>query len=433
MKTPLNPRIAATNILFDIFENGVSLAQGTAPFFHEKPFVLQLCYGTLRHYYELSDLLKQLMPKPLRNKERIIEFVLLIGLYQLRYLRVPPHAAVTETVDVVNALKKSWAKALVNGVLRAYLRQQETLTLQQTPEVMYNHPLWLINMFKQAWPEDWQTLLAANQQPGPMTLRVNLQRVSREHYLTLLAEKNIAAVAHPAITSAVQLIEPCDVMQLPGFATGWVSVQDLAAQLCGFILPITPQARVLDACAAPGGKACHLLEQQPHLQLTAIDISEARQQRTQENLTRLQLSATLLHADAAELSQWWDGELFDAILLDAPCSATGVIRRHPDIKFLKRPDDFKSLPKTQLNLLQQLWKTLKTGGHLLYVTCSVMPEENDQVLQSFIGQQPEAVIVPLNLPIGKKTRLGWQILPGQNVVENSVGTADGFYYCLLRK
>ena len=442
------PRPGAAFILQKILEEGESLSTLTkAPWVHhmeDKSLLLQLCYGTLRHYFELESILHQLMEKPLREKDKILEYLLLVGLYQLRYLNIPFHAAVTETVNGAVALQKPWAKGLVNGILRNYLRQQITLTPDADETIRWNHPAWLIQEIQTAWPSHWESILSAHQKQGPFTLRVNERKISRAAYMELLSKENKNAHAHPWIQSALTLEVPCAVELLPGFKEGWVSVQDGAAQLAGFLLPLekdgksqanSPPARssqgaspyrVLDACAAPGGKACHLLERYPDLILTALDVSESRQERTKENLTRLGLNAHLVMGDALNPSAWWDGEIFDAILLDAPCSATGVIRRHPDIPFLRRKEDIPALAATQNLLLEALWPLLKPKGSLLYATCSILPMENDQVVQGFISSHPEALVQPLSLPQGEKTNLGWQCLPGE-------GDMDGFYYALLQK
>ncbi len=425
LKISPNARASAAQILFAVMEDGVSLGDVIKPSLPDRALVQQLCYGCLRSYFLLSSLLQPLLSKSIKKKDRILHYLLLVGIYQIRDLNIPNHAAVSETVAAVNIINKSWAKGLVNAVLRNYLRQQDDLVTRENEEVLFNHPQWLIDKIKLNFPLHWQAILKANSERAPMCLRVNARLCQRDDYISLLQQHDIHATPHPIVDSAIVLDAPCDVKQLPGFYDGLVSVQDASAQYCGFLLPLADSSAVLDACSAPGGKACHLLERFTDLRLTAIDISEIRNKLTQENLSRLQLSAQLLSADACDLDTWWDGERFDGILLDAPCSATGVIRRHPDIKFLRRENDFKALANTQLNLLQHVWQTLKPGGHLLFATCSIMSEENDGVIEKFLQQQSSAMLITLKLNIGHATKHGWQILPGEEDM-------DGFYYCLFQ-
>ena len=418
------PRIIAAQCIQQVVEQGASLSAILDICNEKSPLVQELCYGGIRYYFELNDILQQLLGKPIRNKDKLIHYLLLLGIYQLRYLNIPAHAAVSETVNCAKTIGKSWAKNLINAVLRNYQRQKfENLTDEQA---CFNHPQWLIDHYKQAWPEHWQDILHENNQRAPLSLRINNSKISTTEYLSLLTEQQFQAKTYPAIPSAIILEQPCPVEQLPKFKAGYASVQDLAAQRCAYLLGIKAQDRVLDACSAPGGKTCHLLELNSSIELTAIDIEAIRNQRTQENLSRLHLQAKVINANAADVASWWDQQLFDCILLDAPCSATGVIRRHSDIKLLRKVTDIDVLQKTQLTLLQQLWKTLKPQGRLLYTTCSVLPDENDQVIKIFLTQQQEAATLPISLEVGLATQHGWQILPGQQQM-------DGFYYCLLSK
>ncbi|MAT50598.1 MAG: 16S rRNA (cytosine(967)-C(5))-methyltransferase [Porticoccaceae bacterium] len=396
----------------------------------ERGLLQELCYGTSRWYPALEVLVNQLLVKPLKSRDADIMALLTSGLYQLRAMRTPEHAAVNETVSACQALKKPWAKALANGVLRRYLREREQLEARLAGEAGFQsaHPPWLEQALRSAWGLRATSIMDANNQRPPMTLRVNENKISRADYLATLSRAGLTAKPASCADSGIYLDEPTNVEALPGFDDGLVSVQDEAAQLCASLL--TPMAgdRILDACCAPGGKTCHLLEYQPALSsLTALDIDPQRLVRVRENLARLDLEARTLPADAAHPDQWWDGQPFDRILLDAPCSATGVIRRHPDIKLLRRATDIAPLAATQLRLLQALWPTLKPGGRLLYCTCSVLPEENDQVIAAFINTPGfDARPVALDAPWGEATAQGRQLFP-------ETGGTDGFYYALLEK
>ncbi len=395
-------------------------------------FAQFLSYGVLRFYFQLKAQLNKLLQKPLKSKDIDIERVLLLALYQLQHTRVPDYAVVDVAVRLVPR-KKAWAKKLVNGVLRNFLRQRESLQVLNDEQSKFNHPHWIIDQLKQDWPEDWQGILEGNNQQPPMTLRVNRQKVTTRQYLDSLLEQGITAEAM-SLPDAIQLAEPAEVGSLPGYAEGWFSVQDAGAQLAAQILSPQPGDQVLDACAAPGGKTAHLLEREPDIRLTALDISESRLQRVSENCQRLGHQATLIAADVADLDSWWKGELYDRILLDVPCSATGVIRRHPDIKHLRRPDDIPQLVNTQRQILQQGWSILKPGGFMLYATCSVFSQENQQQIEWFLSAHPDARVESLDeisksCPAGENLKIspiGLQLLPLNPV-------NDGFYYALLRK
>lgn len=395
----------------------------------DRALLQELCFGTLRWYPALELLLAALMDKPLKTRDAEISGLLAAGLYQLRAMRTPDHAAVNETVGACQALKRPWARGVANGVLRRYLRERETLEarLRGNPQFTSAHPAWLREALTAAWPAEAAALLAANNDHPPMTLRINPRHTTRDAYLALLAEQGFAARPADFATTALYLAEPVAVERLPHFADGWASIQDEAAQLCAGILAPETSHRVLDACSAPGGKACHLLEHQPALgELVALDVDAGRLARVADNLRRLGLDATLKVADATDPAQWWDGQPFERILLDAPCSATGVIRRHPDIKLLRQPADIPRLADTQQRLLAALWPALKPGGQLLYATCSVLAEENDAVVAAFLASQPDALLVPISAPWGLATRCGRQLLP-------TADGHDGFYYALLAK
>jgi 16S rRNA (cytosine967-C5)-methyltransferase len=399
----------------------------------DRKLLQELCFGTLRWLPRLQFLAAQLLSKPLRSKDRDIACLIWLGLYQLIYTRVPPHAAVAETVGVAHQLRKSWASGLVNSVLRNFQRQQDALEarVDSDEQAHFAHPRWLMEAIAEAWPDDWPAILQANQRRPPMTLRVNLSRVSRSQYLEQLAEHNLGAYSHPLVGSAIILERPVDVQVLPGFLQGLVSVQDAAAQFAPGLLDLQVGQRVLDACAAPGGKTCHLLENQSSLDLIAMDIDSIRLQRIAENLQRLHYSADLICGDAAQPQSWWDGQLFDRILLDAPCSATGVIRRHPDIKYLRKVEDIPALIEKQKAILDALWAMLRPGGRLVYVTCSVLPQENHLQLQRFLRSHTEAEEYKVDQPWGKVMPVGRQILNTDALSE--AGAMDGFYYAVLNK
>lgn len=395
----------------------------------DQALLQELCFGTCRWYFQLDALLGQLLAKPLKSKDADIRCLLLIGLYQLHYLRVPDYAVVNESVVVCKSLGKDWAKALVNGVLRSFIRDSDSLfaNLKGDAAAESAHPMWLVGKLRKAWPDAFESILAANNERPPMTLRVNLQRQSRQDYLDILAEHDIAAREGSLAESCVYLLKPTSVDSLPGFESGAVSVQDEASQLIPTLLQLAPGLRVLDACAAPGGKTCHILESEYSLSdVLALDLDDRRLDRLRENLARLQLAASVVAADANDLSEWWDNVPFDRILLDAPCSATGIIRRHPDIKILRQPDDIKKLSEIQLSLLRRLWETLAPGGLLLYSTCSVLPEENSKIVQRFLAECPDAKHEEINAQWGVECTYGRQLLP-------SVDGNDGFYFACLRK
>ena len=394
----------------------------------EQALLRDICFGALRWHERLSAILAQLVSKPLKAADKDVECLLRVGLYQLIYQRTPDHAAVNETVKAVKKLRKQWAEKLVNGVLRRFLRERDSLLAQadQQATARYAFPAWLLQRLQTAWVNDWENIVQASNTHAPMTLRVNARKATTAAYLQQLQAAEFDADTIAAVPSALQLHKAANVEQLPDFAHGAVSVQDAAAQLAAFLLDCQPNMRVLDACAAPGGKTGHLLEHTPDLQLTALDSSANRLQRVAENLHRLQLPAQLVAADAGDVASWWDGKPFERILLDAPCSATGVIRRHPDIKVLRRDTDIAALQHEQARLLRSLWQTLQEGGLLLYATCSILPEENSQQIARFMAEQHDAVHLPIEDAWGHALPFGRQILPGN-------AGMDGFYYALLQK
>ena len=427
----MNSRLIAARVLSRVLQDGQSLtatlesALQTVESGKDRAFVQALCYGVCRTYHRLDFILSELLDKP--RKDTDVKALGLVGLYQLKYMRVKPHAAVSETV--MAARKKPWAKALINALLRSYLREQDNLE-QKADTVQaaaVSHPDWLIKQIEQDWPQQAQQIFLENNQQPPMTLRVNLTRSSTDEYLQQLRGMDIEAEAVSFCPSAIILDKPVAVDLLPGFADGLVSVQDTAAQLAAGLLDVQAGHRVLDVCAAPGGKAAHILEHQPQLkELVAVDVDASRMQRVSDTLQRLKLSATLVVGDAAKPEDWWDGQLFDRILLDAPCSALGVIRRHPDIKLLRRAGDIKPLQVLQLNILKAIWPLLAPGGIMLYATCSILKQENEQQIDAFLAEHQDAVELPIDAVWGFSGSHGRQIMAGES-------TMDGFYYALIRK
>jgi 16S rRNA (cytosine967-C5)-methyltransferase len=430
----MNPRLAAAKALAAVLNGKASLNSSLPTQMgkvedRDRGFTQDLAFGTARWQPRLSALAAKLLQKPFKAADADVEALLLVGLYQLLYTRVPAHAAIGETVGCADKLKKPWAKALLNAVLRRAQRESEALLaeLEHDPVVRTAHPRWLQKSLKAFWPEQWEAICAANNAHPPMILRVNRRHHSRDAYLGLLTQAGIAATPCIYSRDGIILEAATDVRSLPGFAEGWVSVQDEAAQLAADLLDLAPGQRVLDACCAPGGKTCHILEAEPKLAgVVAVDLEAKRLVRVRENLARLGLSADLIAADGRDTATWWDGKPFQRILLDAPCSATGVIRRHPDIKLTRQPDDIAALAVLQGELLDALWITLEVGGILLYATCSTLPTENTEVIEAFLARTPGARELDLATTAGIKQPHGRQLLAQE-------GGHDGFYYAKLIK
>ena len=430
----MNPRLAAAKALAAVL-NGKASLNSSLPTQMDKVedrdrgFTQDLAFGTARWQPRLSALAAKLLQKPFKAADADVEALLLVGLYQLLYTRVPAHAAIGETVGCADKLKKPWAKALLNAVLRRAQRESEALLaeLEHDPVVRTAHPRWLQKSLKAFWPEQWEAICAANNAHPPMILRVNRRHHSRDAYLQLLTDAGINASPCMYSVDGIVLEAAADVRSLPGFAEGWISVQDEAAQLAADLLDLAPGQRVLDACCAPGGKTCHILEVEKDLAgVVAVDLEGKRVVRVRENLARLGLSADLIAADGRDTAAWWDGKPFQRILLDAPCSATGVIRRHPDIKLTRQPDDIAALAVLQGELLDALWPTLDVGGILLYATCSTLPTENTQVIEAFLARTSGARELDLATTAGIKQPHGRQLLAQE-------GGHDGFYYAKLIK
>lgn len=430
----MNPRLAAAKALAAVLSGKASLNSSLPTQLdkvedRDRGFTQDLAFGTARWQPRLSALAEKLLQKPFKAADADVEALLLVGLYQLLYTRVPPHAAIGETVGCADKLKKPWAKGLLNAVLRNAQREHEAIfaELERDPVVRTAHPRWLQKSLKAFWPEQWEAICEANNAHPPMILRVNRRHHSRDAYLGLLTESGIAAQPCTFSRDGIILDAAADVRSLPGFAEGWISVQDEAAQLAADLLDLAPGQRVLDACCAPGGKTCHILEAEPALAgVVAVDLEAKRLVRVKENLERLGLNAELIAADGRDTAAWWDGKPFQRILLDAPCSATGVIRRHPDIKLTRQADDIAALAQLQGELLDAMWKTLEVGGILLYATCSTLPTENTEVIAAFLERTPGARELDLATAAGIKQPHGRQLLARQ-------GGHDGFYYAKLIK
>lgn len=430
----MNPRLAAARALAAVLSGKASLnsslpAQLDKVDERDRGLTQDLAFGTARWQPRLDLLAAQLLQKPFKAADADVQALLLVGLYQLFYTRIPAHAAIGETVGCADKLKKPWAKGLLNAVLRRAQREGEELLagMERDPVVRTAHPRWLQKALKAFWPEHWEAICAANNAHPPMILRINRRHHSRDAYLALLADAGVGASACQYSRDGIVLAEACDVRGLPGFAEGWVSVQDEAAQLSADLLELAPGQRVLDACCAPGGKTCHLLEAEAGLaHMVAIDLEAKRLARVRENLDRLQLNAELIACDARDTASWWDGKPFQRILLDAPCSATGVIRRHPDIKLTRQADDIPALATLQGELLDALWPTLEVGGMLLYATCSSLPTENTEVIDAFLARTPGARELDLTTEAGLRQPHGRQLLAQE-------GGHDGFYYAKLIK
>ncbi|MBI0029408.1 16S rRNA (cytosine(967)-C(5))-methyltransferase RsmB [Gilliamella sp. B14448G11] len=421
-----NIRAICAQAIFNVLEDGQSLSTALTLSSHkiaekDRALVQEICFGVMRVLPELNFYIHTLMSKVLTGKNRVLHYLLLVGIYQILYTRIPEHAAVGETVNAVNDLKKSALKGLVNGVLREFLRQQASLqqkfiqdNKQQTSQTL--HPSWLLNRLKQAYPQQWQNIINANNQKPPMWLRVNLNHYSVSEYQQLLAEQQIESEAFADLPCAIRLLSPVNVTKLPYFAEGAVTVQDLSAQYAAYLLAPKNGEQILDMCAAPGGKTTHILEIAPKANLLAVDIDASRAKRIEENLARLKQVAEVKVGDGLTPEKWCSGRQFDRILLDSPCSATGVIRRHPDIKWLRRDSDIAQLTELQHAILTNIWSYLKTDGTLVYATCSILPDENKLQIERFLKENSNAQLVS-----DMK-----QFLP-------TAQSGDGFFYAVLKK
>ena len=387
----------------------------------------ELCYGVMRWYEQLMFINDYLINKPV--KEVQLKLIIMTGLYQLKFLRIPDHAAISESVDLTKRMGMSWAGKFVNAVLRRYQREKDLIEteIHKLPIAKYSHPEWMINKFSQQWPQHWQSILESNNSHPPMHLRLNLQWLNRQDYSSLLNEKGIAHQILDMSASSISLLNPVDVVDIPGFSQGHVTVQDAAAQLAAPLLDLGPGQRILDACAAPGGKTGHILEiVGDSAEVVAIEIDKHRLELLNNSLNRLNRHANTILADVSRTSEWWDGRPFDRILLDAPCSASGVIRRHPDIKYLRSPEQLGSFRNKQYKMLTALWPLLTPGGRLVYCTCSMFFEESDECIDEFFREHDDVNILPVNADWGESSSFGRFTIPGHD-------KSDGFYYSVMSK
>ena len=424
-------RTTAARLIHRVAHEGQSLGQVLPPVTKtlsgdERGRLQDWCFGSCRWWHRLQAELQGRLRKPLPRRTALLESLLVLGLYQLRFTHIASHAAIYETVETARELgAPSSMTGLVNGILRNALREGEPEST--TDAVRYSHPEWLVAKIRANWPQHWPQLLHANNCKPPMTLRFNRQHHTPETALSALADAGVTATPGNLARAAVQLAEPCPVERIPGFGSGRFSVQDEAAQLCVELLELAPGQRVLDACAAPGGKTGAILEAEPALdEVVAMDLDRDRLGLISENLERIGTHARLIAADAADTQSWWDGAEFDRVLMDAPCSGSGVIRRHPDIKLLRRETDIAELTETQLQLLEGCWRTLRNGGRLVYATCSVLRQENARVIERFLNAHMDARLVPITLDWGEETGYGRQLITGAQ-------QQDGFFYACLVK
>jgi 16S rRNA (cytosine967-C5)-methyltransferase len=402
------------------------------------PPVRSLSFGAVRGFYRHEALLARLLSQPVRSLDCLVRALLSVALFEIEDARTPEYAVVDAAVKTAKATDAARASGLINAVLRRYLRERKSLDAEiaRSPATRHAAPIWLADRLRADWPVRWTQLLAAGDAQAPMWLRVDSRRGDAATTIEQLREAGIDARAEPRVPYAVMLDTPREVRDLPGFAQGLVSVQDLGAQCVAFPLQLEAGQRVLDMCAAPGGKTALIAEREPKLaQLTAVDVDPKRLNQVRENLERCGLQATLLAGDAAAPETWWDGVPFDRILLDAPCSALGVIRRHPDIRLRKSPADIDKLPLLQARMLAAAWRMLAPGGSLVYATCTVTRSENRDLIDAFLKGTPTAAIVPVDTwhagetpwpGFGEADAFGRQILPGE-------AAADGFYYAALTK
>lgn len=425
-----NVRAQAAKVLSQVLDKGNSLSDAlpkaqSLVADKDQALLQEICFGVLRYFPKYDAITNELLSKKLKGKQRVFHHLIIVGLYQLDKMRIPEHAAVAETVKATSTLKAPGLKGLVNACLRNFMRSSEQLFSKTNNQVTEHcHPGWIIKKLKAAYPDNWQDILSNNMMRSPMWLRVHTRNVSIEIFCQKLDEKGIEYSQPLDNKACILLATPKPVDKLPGFEEGWFVVQDAAAQQAALLIEPTEGDSVLDACTAPGGKACHVLDL-ADCDLTATDLDETRLERVEQNLARLKLKADVIAGDLSDKNFVDTFPVFDRILLDAPCSATGVIRRHPDIKWLRRDEDIIQLANLQKQILENLWPKLKPGGVLLYATCSIMPEENRQQMSQFLQHTEDAQLMAINE--GETiTDPGWQILPGQH-------SMDGFYYCRIVK
>ncbi|WP_196139828.1 16S rRNA (cytosine(967)-C(5))-methyltransferase RsmB [Aliikangiella sp. G2MR2-5] len=391
----------------------------------------QLLFGSLRYYHRLNTILDNLLAKPLKAKDSDLKVLLIMGLYQLDFMSTPDHAAISESVELTRTLGKPWASKLVNGVLRSYQREKLSLTkrLEKAVQYRFSHPGWIVKRLKTDWPEVFEEILSENNRQAPMTIRVNTLKNNLDDYLLLLESNEIKAKKHPLAKDGLVLEKAVGVAQLPGFEQGKVTVQDAAPQLVVDMLQLETAKNVVDGCAAPGGKTTHMLQRNPHVKLVAVELSSTRAEKIQQTFERMGIYCELVCEDFVQVEKWAENRKFDRILLDVPCSASGVIRRNPDIKIHRKSEDVKALIEIQRKILEKGWELLEPGGILLYATCSVFKAENEQQIATFLKQN-SADVLPIPLAwegkLNNPASIGCQILPGELEM-------DGFYLCALQK
>jgi 16S rRNA (cytosine967-C5)-methyltransferase len=425
----------AVAALADVLDQGLSLTD--SPNLNDSPpnrdlsMARHLAYGTLRWLVALEWLAGQLLGKPVKQRDQDIQRLILLGLHQLWLDETPAHAAINETAECARHLGKPWAVGLVNAVLRRFQRERAAwLERLSGQEERFAHPRWMLHRLQHEWPQHWQAVVEANNRQAPLWIRLHRGGPARSTIIARLEQQGFRVCPHPLVADALSLSPASTVTALPGFEDGHFSLQDPAAQLAADLLNAQAGMRLLDACAAPGGKTCHVLERTPGLDVVAVDVSAGRLKLVQQNLDRLKLACTLVAADASRPQTWWDGKLFQRILLDAPCSATGVIRRHPEIKHLRDAAQVDEAIKLQGQLLRQLWPLLDVDGILVYATCSVFLDENSRQINDFLSEhataEEQAKEQTMDLDWAHRQSAGWQILPGDQDM-------DGFYYAVLRK
>ncbi|NKC12235.1 MAG: 16S rRNA (cytosine(967)-C(5))-methyltransferase RsmB [Gammaproteobacteria bacterium] len=438
-------RRAACAALVDVLLDGQRLDtaltrhQTGLPCPRDRTLCRALTTGAVRWRERLAAITAHLLHKPLKDKA--VQVPIIIGLYQMLYMRVPDHAAISTSVELTAQIGVKSARGLVNGLLRRFQRERVAVlaAVDAEPTAVWSHPRWLIESLHQSYPERWQDILTANNTQAPLTLRANRRRTNRASLADALARLAIDATPSDYAEHGLHLSFPPHYSPsshpppsshhpgaLPGFEAGHFSVQDAASQLVVQTIEPRSTGRVLDACAAPGGKTTALLEAFDNLHITAVELAPERSQQLQDNLRRLRLRAEVIEADVCDLGAWWDRRPFDHILLDVPCSATGIIRRHPDIKLRRKREDVERFAAQQLTLLQSCWPLLAKGGTLVYATCSVLPAENSEVIRQFLASRVDAGELPLEVPWGTAALHGRQIFPGE-------AEMDGFYYARLTK
>ena len=421
-----NPRGHAAELLRQVAFDGRSLDRvlsEASPLDRDRSLVHELTIGSVRHFYSLSHEISSRLITPLKPRDAIVLCLLLVGAYQLRHTRIPSYASVNETVNAVRQIGRPWTRGLINQILRRVVSEAPPKPTSEEAEL--DHPKWLIELIRDDYPDAWRNILATSLTRAPLSLRVNSSVTNRESYLTALAAEGVSAHSG-APDDCVVLDVPTPAGSLPGFAKGWVSVQDSGAMWAAELLAAARGERVLDACAAPGGKAMHLVERSPGITLQALDVAADRCELVRSECHRLGLDPALVVQGDGTRLDWWDGLPFHAVLLDVPCSGTGTLRRHPDIKLLKRESDIGQYQDIQGRLLESLWRVVEVGGRLLYCTCSILSLENDGVIEQFIAAATDASVRPIGAAWGIPTRFGRQLLP-------EVNGSDGFYYAMLEK